>query len=414
MLAAASRGVKVRFLLDDFNSHGKDDMLNTLAAHPNIDVHLFNPNRYRHFLRDLSLVLDSNHLGKRMHNKSLIADGSVAIIGGRNIGDVYYASDDEILFLDYDIVAVGKVVPEISGQFDTYWNYKRSVPAKMVVDRYSKEKSLTYRDKIDADVDDFSNSTTGMAVINSNFNKKAVSKQIQMIVADKTSFYYDKPEKVDSKTHDDETHMEWRAAYDIGIPQSKIVLISPYFVPTDKLIGDIKKLRDAGTDVTVITNSLASTDVSFVYSGYKHFIKRLIQMGVKMYELKPKALNRLLKSKKWSYHYKSLSLHTKLMVIDDSRLGLGSVNLDPRSQNLNTELFMLVDSQKIVSQQQAILDKVANEKNLYRLTWDEQNGVEWHSIENGEEVIYHSPPNVGFWKKFMVDFVGLLPVDGEL
>ncbi len=132
LLMAAQRGVKVRILVDDMITSGKDEEWEKLALHPNIKLRLFNPNRLRTSFPNIALLLDVNHLGRRMHNKALISDGAATIIDGRNIGNVYFASSKETLFIDYDILVIGKVLPDIYEEFDIYWNSKEAVPSKEV------------------------------------------------------------------------------------------------------------------------------------------------------------------------------------------------------------------------------------------------------------------------------------------
>ena len=146
LLMAAHRGVKVRILIDDLSTTGKDEQWQRLASHPNIELRLFNPNTLRTSFRNLALLFNINSLGRRMHNKSLIADGSATIIGGRNIGDDYFASTAKTLFLDYDILAIGKVVPDIYQAFDLYWNSKEAIPSEYVLDH---QDTVTYHSSIE-------------------------------------------------------------------------------------------------------------------------------------------------------------------------------------------------------------------------------------------------------------------------
>ncbi len=186
---------------------------------------------------------------------------------------------------------------------------------------------------------------------------------------------------------------------------------------------NFKTLREKGVEVTILTNSLASTDVFLVYGGYQGYIKALVEMGVNLYELKPHSFQKFLRTKKW-INKQSLSLHTKMMILDRDRLGIGSANIDPRSDKLNTEIFMIVSSKRLAEEQRNKLKEVINEKNLYKLSWgkyphdfeedDIEYGPIWHTIEDGKEKTYYAPPHSGFWKKLGTDFSSLLPIKGYL
>ena len=189
------------------------------------------------------------------------------------------------------------------------------------------------------------------------------------------------------------------------------------------MMARLKSLRGKGVEVTIITNSLASTDVFPVYSGYQGYIKALVEMGVKLYELKPKSFKKLIARSEWA-NPNSLSLHTKMILIDNSRIEVGSANIDPRSDKLNTETVMIVSSEKLTKEERKELDKVMNLENFYQLSWGKypnefdddvtRYGPIWHTLEDKKEKIYYAPPHVGFWKKLGTDILSLMPIKGYL
>ena len=422
LLMAAHRGVKVRILMDDLTTTGKDEQWQKLASHPNIELRLFNPNTLRTSFRNLALLFNVNSLGKRMHNKSLIADGSAAIIGGRNIGDVYFASSAETLFLDYDVLAIGKVVPDIYKAFDIYWNSKEAVPSEDVLDNnnqtyFADKQDLKYGIKL------FDETPAGKAILNSDFNRKIAQRNLKLIVAKQTDFYYDHPSKVSTDEKDNRTHISAQISEDLTHVQHELIIISPYFIPSDEMVHKLKSARARGVKVIIITNSLASTDVFPVYGGYQEYIKPLVDMGVKLYELKPNSFKKILSTKAWA-NPSSLSLHTKMIIMDNTRLGIGSANIDPRSDKLNTEILMIVSSKKLAKEERKDLDKVMNLKNFYQLSWGKypnefddditHYGPIWHTKEDGKEKTYYAPPRVGFWKRLGTDMISILPIKGYL
>ncbi|WP_415408240.1 phospholipase D family protein [Sulfurovum sp. CS9] len=423
LLLAAQRGVKVRILIDDMITSGKDEEWEKLALHPNIELRLFNPNRLRTSFRNIALLLDVNRLGRRMHNKALVADGSAAIIGGRNIGNVYFASSKETLFIDYDVLVTGKVIPDIYKAFDIYWNSKESVPSKEIFLYNDPKAYLAAKKDLEDELKAFSKSSIGKAIIKSDFNQKIAKKKLKLIVAKRTDLYYDHPSKVNTSEEDNSTHISSQISEDLKHVENDLVIISPYFIPSDRMMARLKILRESDVEVTVITNSLASTDVFLVYGGYKGYIKALVEMGVKLYEVKPHSFKKFFKTKKWANH-RTLSLHTKMMILDNNRMGIGSANMDPRSDKLNTEIFMIVSSEKLAKEQRERLAEAVSLKNLYKLSWGEhpkvfdedvtRYGPIWHTIEEGKETIYYSPPHTGFWKKIGTNISSFLPIKGYL
>ena len=187
---------------------------------------------------------------------------------------------------------------------------------------------------------------------------------------------------------------------------------------------EIRRLREKNIKVTIVTNSLASTDVFPVYSGYKWYIRDLVEMGVELYELKPQSLNKYLKKKKVKKKINA-SLHTKMMILDEDRLVVGSANVDPRSDKLNTETLMIISSEKLAKMHHEVLSKVINEEHFYRIGWGAhplepeddgmvQYGPIWKTIVNGKEKVYYTPPHAGFFKTLATDILALFPIEGYL
>ena len=420
---AAQRGVKVRILLDDISTTGKDKALATLAQHSNIELKLFNPNRLRKSFRNLALLLDLNHLGKRMHNKALIADHTAAIIGGRNIGDVYYASSDETLFLDYDVIAIGNLVPQLDKAFSLYWNSEVSADAKEVIDINDRNGFNNASCILAGSIEQFNQSIIAHEVYHNSILQKLQQGSLTFTVARQTDLFYDHPQKVLTDENDNTYHISAQVDETLTEVKKELIIISPYFIPSDKMLARFKHLRQKGVDITIITNSLASTDVFPVYGGYVESIKPLVAMGVHLYELKPSLLIRL-KKQKGLKHVPSLSLHTKLIFADDSRMVIGSANIDPRSDKLNTELVVFVTCKKLAKEEKALVKQVLKEENFYELSYgpypksvynDTQfYGPIWKTKENGQTKIYYGPPHSGFWKRIGADLTRLLPVKGYL
>ena len=134
VMKAADRGVRVRLLVDDPFYKDSDSVKAGLDAHPNVEIRLFNPLTNRRW-SILDFIFDFGRVNRRMHNKLMVADNAAAIVGGRNIGDIYYGVDTIANYRDLDVLAVGPVVRDLSGVFDRYWNSPSTVPIAAIVDR---------------------------------------------------------------------------------------------------------------------------------------------------------------------------------------------------------------------------------------------------------------------------------------
>ena len=138
---AANRGIRVRILLDDHYLGDKDDVLLALNGHPNISVRAFNPFR-RGTPRFFQYLTNFNTVSRRMHNKSLTVDNQVTIVGGRNIGNEYFAVDNKIEFGDLDVMAVGPIVRQTSASFDGYWNSPLAYEPDLLLNRRASQQQI--------------------------------------------------------------------------------------------------------------------------------------------------------------------------------------------------------------------------------------------------------------------------------
>ncbi len=419
LLQAANRGVKVRLLLDDLDVSGKDESWQLLTQHPNITLKLFNPIHFRKTLRYVALVLHLDRLSKRMHNKSLIVDKKFAIIGGRNIGDVYYATTPSKLFLDFDLFVAGKVVHDISKMFKEYYTSPLSVDSNVLFhEKIDPTKLSQKQEEFASKIATLQNGPYRALIESAPMLQKLQNRTFAFIKAD-AKLFWDAPRKITTSPEDPKYHLSKEIAREFEHIQKSIIIISPYFIPTKKLLKRFKELRKKGVKITIITNSLASNDVAIVYSAYQNYIRELLFMGIKLYEIKPTSFLKRVKS------YERVALHTKLMIFDNRYVGVGSANLDPRSIKLNTELFMLIDSKELVSNLQENLKKILTSDDVLELEWGEiptpytlkdikTYGVIYKTTENKKEVRYYAPPYSGFFKKLGVNILSYFPIEGYL
>ena len=228
----------------------------------------------------------------------------------------------------------------------------------------------------------------------------------------------DDPEKL---THDfDETryHLMTSLRPYLGAIKKELIISSPYFVPGKSGVAFFKQLRDKGVRVRILTNSLASTDVSLVHAGYARYRKALLRMGVELYELN-KDFSRQEREdvKKAGIGRSKSSLHAKAFIIDRETVFIGSLNLDARSVIQNTEIGVIFDSSAVAESIADGFDKNID-KAAFRLELKTgANGSEqilWHGLVDGKPQTLDVDPYTGFWKRLGIGCMQLLPIESQI
>ena len=414
---AAERGVRVRLLVDDIDQEGRDFGAAVLDSHPNIEVRIFNPFA-RNTGRTLQYVTGFGKQTRRAHNKSFTVDNQATILGGRNIGDEYFEADPELAFLDLDVLAVGPVAGEVSASFDQYWNNQLSYPISTLVESTLTPQEIDQRKKI---FDDFIARQAESEYLRYLRDSDLANRLRQ----DRVIYHWgvgavvaDNPEKLTHDTTEIKYHLSQQLAPYMADIQGELIVFSPYFVPGKSGVAFFKQLRDRGVQVKILTNSLASTDVGIVHAGYARYRKALLRMGVELYELNRNLSREERKAiKEGGIGRSKSSLHAKCFVLDRETAFIGSLNLDPRSVVQNTEIGVVLKSPPIANHIadsfDSQIDKVAFRLELKK----EKNGSErllWHGIVDGEKRTFAHEPYTGFWKRFGVGFMRLLPIESQI
>lgn len=423
MLRAASRGVRVRVLMDDTEARGQDDRVVLLAGYPNIEVRLYNPYYYRGpitLLRAAEFVLTMSRLDYRMHNKLFVVDNAIGVVGGRNVGDEYFDTGDERQFGDYDVLAIGPIVRDLSKSFDAYWSSSLSIPVRALYGNVPTGPKLEQMEQQLAEHrSDMHDSDEERAIRTGNPLASLLDNDTGVVWA-KAEVLADSPDKAGVEGGDEIGALFrrrlLRAAADV---KEDLLIVSPYFIPGAKGEALLKKLRARGVRVRVLTNSLLSTDVLAVHAGYRRFRVPLLEAGVQLYEVKPlpgkpHPRGGLLKTPSSG----QFSLHAKAYVFDRNRIFIGSANFDRRSLHLNTEIGLMIDSSELAQQVITRFDTIANPANSFVLALeDDGNGshhVVWKSVKDGKPIVYETEPGDDRWLALEVDLYGLLPLDDEL
>ena len=406
---AADRGVRVRILLDDANTGGLDDMIAALDAHPNIEVRLYNPLVPRS-ARLTNYLTDFGRVNRRMHNKSFTADNQVTIVGGRNVGNEYFAAGEGVAFTDLDVIATGAAVHEVSGAFDLYWNSPSAYPAAALVATATPEAARALLDAKFAAVHADPESAAYVDVLQrTDIVRELVAGKLSLEWAS-ARLVRDDPAKTLDTTARTDVLLLSDLVPAIGKPSTSFDLVSPYFVPGDSGTAWLVQAAQQGVRVRVLTNSLAATDVGPVHAGY---IKRrcdLLQAGVHLYELEPTARADD-KKKRGVGSSSAVQLHAKTFAVDDDRIFVGSFNFDQRSARLNTEMGLVIESGTLARQLSKAFDtQVPRLAYEVRLTADGQC-AEWIERAGSGEVRYDADPGTSAARRAWIRFLSVLPIE---
>jgi len=411
LLEAADRGVRVRLLVDDMDARDRSASFAALAAHPNIDVRVFNPFASRRGTLSMVSEVARNfrRINRRMHNKTWIADNRVAIVGGRNLGDEYFGASEDVNFVDLDFAMVGPVVRDASTSFDRYWNSPSAYPIELLDGEFVSDAALArLRERLAAYSRDDAGTPYAKALREGAAPQSLEQGNWSLEWARAYRFVADDPAKVTMKRRD-----ERRAAMAAALlpvtqeSRTNLRIISPYFVPGDRGSKLLVGVAQAGSSVGVLTNSLAANDVAAVHGGYEQYRRRLLAGGVQLWELKPLASGPAENAS--LFGSSGASLHTKAFSVDDRQLFVGSYNLDPRSTWLNCEQGVLVDAPALAIQFRAIFDAETLGQRAWHVTRS-AGGLHW---SDGRQTV-DSEPQASLSRRFQAWLARILRLDAQL
>ena len=398
---AAARGVRVRLLVDDLYTTHTDVLLRGLATMPNVEVRLFNPfccARSSGLVGRFSASLcDVRRLNHRMHNKLLVADGAMAIAGGRNIADDYFQRGSAYNFVDLDALIVGAVVADLAYTFDQYWNSPVVLPIEAVSPSTDPPDSLRRQfDALTADarvapaLDLPEVDALGYGPVADELDAGRLG-----LIWGRATALADPPDKLArdaDKAYADS--LAYQTLMKIWTAERDVTITSPYLIPGPLGIAAFQALGQRQVKVTVLTNSLAATDEPLVHTGYARYRPRLIDAGVELYELSP---SRTQRNKRLGLFGSSVGrLHAKTAVVDGDKTFFGSMNLDPRSRTQNTELGVFVESEALAKEMLRVV-KISKLQNAYRVQRAATGQLQWRAVDGDQEVVSDSEPESSFW-----------------
>jgi putative cardiolipin synthase len=451
---AARRGVKVRLLLDDFNTVGQDAQVLLLQFEPNVEIRLFNPltgSRSSLLSRVLGSLHDAERIQKRMHNKLFLADNALGIAGGRNLGDAYFGSGEKSNFVDLDVLAWGRIVRDMSASFDRYWNDELAYPVQTLLTpedlaklrQKAAEQTPAAADPSRVGVPQqtdaapvtvpvtASNTVLPDVTMTAALARERAPMDLRRVTLTwaPSRLMVDKPDKIgpdEDEADASDTVVDGLLALMLQAKQD-ILIISPYFVPGAEMMKTFAQARARGVRIRVLTNSLASNDAPAAHAGYARYRRDLLGMGIELHEMRAteQTAGGLTGSGSGSRGMwlgssgggskggaSRASLHSKAVIIDARLAIIGSMNLDLRSKNLNSEVALLIRSAAL-SREAIRLVEGTFAQGAYRVELADGKLL-WRAPPGASYPDTTDEPEAGTRLKFLVKVLGPLAPDEML
>ncbi len=410
VLRAADRGVRVRLLLDDLYIRENELTLATLSQHPRIQIRLFNPFHVRFggaFGSAIELLFAGYRLNHRMHNKAWIGDGKLFIGGGRNIGDAYFDASSQFNFRDLDLALTGRAVTQAITAFERYWKDRRVRPIERIAVSRPQPDGLDALRRTLAEAAETTSTIAYLERVRALPELKDLLAQNHLpLTADKIRIVADPPGKRLGRRRPPGVLGAIRTT--IGAARTQVILVSPYFVPGRRGTRLLIKLLRRGVAVSILTNSLAATDVLAVHGGYARYRRRLLKAGVTLHELKRGG-----QEGKSMFGSGGASLHTKAFVVDDAVTFVGSFNLDPRSANLNTEMGAFVEDRDLADNLREEHRRLTDPARSWLVEW-ENHRLTWRGEVAGHMRLFRAEPDTTLLRRILARVLGWLPIEPQL
>jgi len=412
---AANRGVRVRVLVDDLQAAGQDALLAGFASYPGVEVRMFNPLAVRDGSVGRRVFFSMNEfsrINRRMHNKLFVADSVLAISGGRNIADEYFGRSEPANFIDMDMLSAGPVVAEMTAIFDAYWNSPHAYPIERLATNISTEAARWHFDKVTAatpapDAAVASRDSLGQPAIGPQIDAGRIQLQLAAV-----RVVADSPRKADADNESPADGVVMNGNLDLmQSAHSEVLIASPYFVPGRRTMDVLQQAAEHKVHVSIMTNSLATTDEPIAHFGYARYRQALLERRVALYELMPADDER--EAHADGPHGSLGRLHAKLAVVDRRWLSIGSMNMDRRSAHSNTEMSLIVDSPVLAAQVASLLYNDRLPRSYQVRSTSGSQGIEWVSQRGTEEVVLRREPNATAARRLRLQVLAAM-VDEEL
>ncbi len=422
LLAAADRGVRVRVLIDDSMTESDPEYLARFGAHPNVELRLYKPFGPKHkslVVRWIDYVADLRVLNRRMHNKLYLVDDSVAIVGGRNIGNEYFEYPGPFVNRSRDLLALGPVVDTAGEAFDLYWNSDWTVPIEDVVTPVpTREEAEEQRKPLDVFAADPSHYPPGFYDDPKKIDAEMARLEQELLWGQATLLVDAVPEKDGkSQTHAELDKTGVTLARVTDESTDEVLIQSAYLVLLDESIQALSALTKKGVTLKLATNSMASNNHLTVFVGYAKQRKKLLETGAELYEMRPdaKSARALFTAAQLEEHKTSFGLHAKTMVFDRKITFVGSFNADPRSVNLNTEIGLLVESETLADAVATSIENDIAAGNSWRVILKDDGKFEWITVEGGvRTAATDTEPMTSAVRRAEAKALGIVPDDAQL
>jgi putative cardiolipin synthase len=407
LIEAADRDIKIRVLIDDTFTIHEDAILFDLGAHPNIEMRIYNPfsQRYDSFvMRQLLNLGEFSRVDHRMHNKIMLVDNRVAIIGGRNLADEYFGQHEEHNFRDLEALAAGNIVPQITDEFDDYWNSGWAFPVEAILEAPPEELNLdAFRAYLDESLPEASRESPEVRA--KKWRELAASG-----ITGQAVLLADEPASADpAHAQDLPDQLATELIGYLNQASEEIIMVSAYLIPTAELEAMIESAEARGVEVRILTNSLQSNNHTAADSAYRHHVRRLLHHGADLHEVRAQAKDRFVYMEH-PVEEKELGLHAKLILIDYDQSFIGSANLDPRSLRLNTEIGLLIESTDLNRRLRDLIELDFHPRNAWQLIPAEDGSLQWVS----DDTVLKTIPADSKFQRIEDWFLRLLPIEGKM
>ena len=329
LLYAADRGVKVSLLVDGLMNGTQmkwNVYFRALASHPNVEIKIYNQVRLVCFWR----------MNYRMHDKYIIADDHLYILGGRNANDLFLGNYQTRQNIDRDIL-VYETMPdgrtslkELRAYFEKIWqqpccrlflsgrNGKKIQRAAEELRRRYQDLELRYW-------------------ISGECHWKELTRPA---------------ERISLLANPAENHNKAPVLWNTLCAQmqtgSDVRIQTPYLICSKNMYQDLRNLTAKVVRIRVLTNAVSNGANYFGCSDYLNQKRKILQTGVTVSEYSGRH-----------------SLHTKTILIDRRICISGSFNVDMRSAYLDTELMLLIESLELVKQLEEIAEEIEKSSRTY-------------------------------------------------
>jgi len=409
LLGAADRGVRVRLMVDDINMLLRDattvrlgdQAAALLDSHANIELRLFNPWSRRGLAsRAGEMLTDMRRLNQRMHHKMLVVDNRAVILGGRNIGNEYLGLNEDFNFHDLDVLGIGPVARQASDVFDAFWNSEWVLPASALLIEASPADAARARSELQARLHAMK-----------TLERFPVEPQnwVQDFSALRERLHPGTSEILTDVPAAGEIAQDMIVAVRelMASTERELLIINAYIIPYDEGIGILRELTDGGAKVRILTNSLASHDVPAVNSHYKQRRRDLLLAGAELHEIRHDAAIKAVVADTPPVSARFMGLHSKAMVIDRQRSYIGSMNFDPRSAAINTEMGAVIDSSGLAEQLAHLLKRDMQPENSWRVQLTDGGKLQWVS----SDAVVTRQPARNWWQRVEDVFFMMFPAD---